>query len=109
MSEFDLGQLLLFDEAVRQYQPILGRRGACDRAVKEMPLGFDSETLDAAVRSGDPLLASYLAQELSWVAQRNDWSSRRQRFVGAARDAHLAEAERRRREPLDLDDEDAIQ
>jgi hypothetical protein len=94
MSEFDVGQLLLFEEAIRRYQPAVGRRGARDRAVEEMPLVFDSETLGAAARSGDRLLPSYLAQELAWVAQRTDWGSRRQRIVGAVRDAHLAEAPR---------------
>jgi hypothetical protein len=95
-SEFDMRQLLLFEESVRQYQPMVGRRGARDRAAAEMPLIFDSEPLNAAVHNGDPLLPSYLAQHLAWVAQRSDWSSRQRGFVSAARDAHLVEAERRR-------------
>jgi hypothetical protein len=95
MSEFDMQQMLLLEEGTLRYRPLIGRAGARQRAVDEMPLVFDSPALETAARGGDPLLPSSLAMILGGVASRSDWSARRLAFAGAARDAHIAEARRR--------------
>jgi hypothetical protein len=95
ISVFDMGQLLLFAEGIERHELQVGRAEARRRAFAEMHMVFDSPTLQAAVQRNDELLPSYLAQELSWVARRRDWPSRRQGFVREERDAHLAEAWRR--------------
>lgn len=95
ISGFDMGQLLVFEEGLERHEPMVGRAEGRRRAVAGMLLVFDSPTLQAAIQDSDDLLPSYLAQMLGWVAQRSDWPSRRQRFDGQARDAHLAEARRR--------------
>lgn len=95
VSEFDIKQLLIFDEALRRHQPSAGRRAARQMAAAELSLVFDLKPLERAARRGDPLLPSYLAQTLSQFAQRNDWPSWQQRFDGPAREAHAAEAKRR--------------
>jgi len=95
ISVFDMGQLLVFAEGIERHELQVGRAEARRRAVAEMHMVFDSPTLQAAVQRNDALLPSFLAQELSWVARRRDWPSRRQRFVREERDAHLAEAWRR--------------
>lgn len=91
---FDVGQMLLFAEKLEQNQQY-GREGARSRAAEQIPLAFDSPTLQDAVRSADPLLPSLLAMEMNLLARRGDWAARRADFVGAARDVHLAEAARR--------------
>ena len=88
-------QLLLFEEGLHRHEAMIGRADARRRAAAEISQVFDAVTLQAAVGTGDALLPSYLAQVLGWVARRNDWPTRRQRFVGEARDAHLAEAQLR--------------
>jgi len=93
-TAFDVGQMLLFAEKVDQNQQY-GHKGARDRAAGQIPLVFDSPILQGAVRSGDPLLASLLAMEMNLLARRGHWAARRAGFVGAVRDAHEAEAERR--------------
>jgi len=95
LSSFDIGQLLLFDELVRGFEPTYGRRGALTRAISAVPLVFDMPSLTAAVEQGDEFLASLLAEVLSWVASRTDWAGRREGFTVAARASHLAEAQRR--------------
>lgn len=95
LSSFDIGQLLLFDELVRGFEPTYGRRAALTRAVSGMPLVFDLPSLTAAVGQGEQFLASLLAEVLSWVASRTDWATRRDGFTAGARAAHLAEAQRR--------------
>lgn len=94
MSEFDMRQMLLLEEGTLHYRPLIGRAGARQRAPDEMPLVFDSPGPEAA-RGIDPLLPSSLAMVLGGVARRGDWPARRLAFVGAARDAHIAEARRR--------------
>lgn len=96
LSSFDIGQLLLFDELVRGFEPTYGRRGALTRAVSGMPLVFDLPSLTAAAGQGEQFLASLLAEVLSWIASRADWAERREGFTAAAQAAHLAEAQRRR-------------
>lgn len=95
LSPFDIGQLLLFDELIRGFEPTYGRRAALTRAVSGMPLVFDLPSLTAAVRQGEQFLASLLAEVLNWVAARTDWAARRDGFTAAARAAHLSEAHRR--------------
>lgn len=94
MSAFDVGQLLLFAEKLDLNQQY-GRKGARSRAAAQIPLVFDSPTLQEAVLSADDLLPSYLAMCLNMLVRRGDWAERRVGFTGAVRDAHLAEAERR--------------
>ena len=96
MSDFDIRQLLVFEEALTRYQAILGRADARQRAAAGMPLVFDNPTWQAAVQNGDGLLPSYLASALSGVARRGDWPARRQLFDDLVRESHLAEARRRR-------------
>jgi len=50
MSQFDMRQLLLFDDLMRRYEPLIGRATARRRAADEMPLAFDSPTLETAAR-----------------------------------------------------------
>lgn len=95
MSEFDMRQLLVFEEALARHQPLYGRAEARRRAMAEMPLVFDTPAWQAAAHNGDSLLPSYLASALGGVAQRADWPSRRQVFNGAVRERHLAEARTR--------------
>ena len=97
-TAFDVGQMLLFAEKVDQNQQY-GHKGARDRAAEQIPLVFDSPALQDAVRRGDPLLPSLLAMEMNLLARRGDWTARRDGFIGAVRDAHLAEAERRAAQP----------
>jgi hypothetical protein len=96
MSDFDMRQLLVFEEALTRYQPLYGRAEARRRATGEIPLVFDMPTWQAAARSGDGLLPSYLAAALGGAAQRADWPSRRQLFDDQVRGRHLAEALARR-------------
>ncbi len=95
MSDFDMCQLLVFEEALARNQPFHGRAEARRRAVAQMPLVFDTPAWQAAATTGDSLLPSYLAAALGGVARRADWPSRRQLFNDQARDAHLAEAQAR--------------
>ena len=95
MSEFDMRQMLLLEEGTLRLRPTLGRIGAREQAAYEMPLVFDSPVLEAAVRSGDPLLPSSLAVVLGGASSRKDWPGRRESFVGPVRDAHITEAQRR--------------
>jgi len=94
MTAFDVGQMLLYAEKMDQNQEY-GRKGARSRAAEQIPLVFDSPTLQDAVRRADPHLPSLLAMELNMVARRADWAARRAGFVAAVRDGHLVEAERR--------------
>ena len=64
VSEFDMKQLLLFEEVLHQHEAIIGPPDARSHTAAEMPQVFDSPTMQAAVGTGDPLLPSYLAQEL---------------------------------------------
>ncbi len=95
MSEFDIRQMLLFEEGTLRYRPLIGRAGARQRAADEMPLVFDSPALDTAARGSDPLFPSLLATVLSGVASRRDWPDRRLDFAGPARAAHVTEARHR--------------
>ena len=94
-STFDVGQMLLFAEKLEQNQQQYGRKDARSRAAEQIPLVFDSPSLQSAVRSADPQLPSLLAMHMNFLVQRTDWAARRSGFVGAVREAHLAEAERR--------------
>jgi hypothetical protein len=77
MSEFDMRQLLVFEEALVRNQPLYGRAEARRRAAAQMPLVLDTPAWQAAASTGDSLLPSYLAAALGGVAQRADWPSRR--------------------------------
>lgn len=93
LPEFDMRQLLLFDELVQRYQSQMGRAATRRRAADEMPLVFDSPAMEAAARRDDPLLPSFLAQQRSWVVRRSDWVQRKQLFTGPVRAVHMTEAE----------------
>jgi hypothetical protein len=95
LTQFDIHQLLLFEEGMARYTSIFGHKSARRRAAEEIPQVFDSATLQRAVLNQDPLLGSYLTVELSWVARRGDWPSRRKMFVKSARNGHRTEANRR--------------
>ncbi len=95
LSEFDLRQLILFEEGSRRHKKTHGAKEARRLAVDGMPLVFDSAPLETGAVAGDSLLPSYLAQILSWVSRRSDWDSRYQRLAGELREAHLVEAKRR--------------
>lgn len=91
MSEFDIRQMLLFEEGILRYRPTLGRAAAREKAAQEMPLIFDSTGLDAP----GPMYPSILASVLGGLSRRKDWPSRRQAFTGPARANHIVEAQRR--------------
>ena len=95
ISEFDMRQFVLLEEATLRLRQELGRAGAREQALREVPLVFDMPVLDAAARSGDRMLASQLAVILGGVSKRGDWPGRRESFAGPVREAHLAEARRR--------------
>jgi hypothetical protein len=95
LSPFDLGQLLLFDELLRGFEPTHGRSGSIARAVGALPPVFDLPVLADAARHGGEALSSLVAQVHGWAADRADWGERREQFTAAARSAHLAEAQRR--------------
>jgi hypothetical protein len=96
MSDFDMRQLLVSEEALARYQSLHGRAEARRRAAAEIPLVFDTPAWQAAVRSGDNLLPSYLAAAVGGVVRCGDWPSRRQLFDDQARGCHLAEARAQR-------------
>ena len=101
MTAFDVGQMLLFAEKLDENQQQYGHKDARSRAAEQIPAAFDSPALQAAVRHADPLLPSLVAVEMNLLARRGDWAARRAGFVGAVRDAHLAEAERRAAQQAD--------
>ncbi len=76
MSDFDMRQLLVFEEALTRYQPLYGRTEARRRAAAEMPLVFDIPRWRTEARGYDSLQPSYLAAALGGVAQRADWPFR---------------------------------
>ena len=100
LSDFDMRQMLLLEEQTLRLRETLGRNGARERAVNEVPLVFDLPVLEAAVRRCDPLLPSILATVLGGVSRRNDGATRREAFTGPARDAHITEARRRAAEAI---------
>ena len=95
ISDFDMAQLLLFEEALHRHQSQFGRVDARNHAAAELVPVFDTEAWQIAANDGTGFLPSLLAGGLSMVDRRKDWPVRREGFSGPARTAHLAEAERR--------------